>query len=200
MKCMKFLALALASVLTCAGAEPSQEKAKTMGSFSAPLRMDLYSDFTCPHCKWFHDQILPKLINDFISPGKAYLVFHEYTLTGPGHEYSREASSYAAAAVRVGKYPQVAGALFASQDSWARTGKVWDVVASVLTPAERTKVQALVKDPAVLADVQHDLESGQTARVDRTPTLIITRRGKQTPWIYWNDYNLFKSFLDDQLK
>ena len=197
---MKFVSFALATALLCTATEPSPEKAKTMGVMTAPLRLDLYSDFTCPHCKMFHDQILPRLINDFVATQKAYLVFHEFTLTGPGHEYSREAAIYAAAAVRVGKYPQVAGALFASQDSWARTGKVWDVVSSVLTPAERTKVQALAKDPAVLAELQHDVDMGQAARVDRTPTLVITRRGKQTPWIYWNDYNLFKSYLDEQVK
>jgi len=194
---MKFLALALAVTMPCLAADP---ESKVMGSLSAPLRMDLYSDFTCPHCKMFHDQILPKVVNDYVMGGKACLVFHEYTLTGAGHEYSREASNYAAAAARMGKYQQVSDALFASQDSWAHSGKVWDVVSAVLTPAERTRIQTLVKDPSVLADVQHDLETGQAARVDRTPTVIISRRGKVTPWIYWNDYNLFKSFLDDQLK
>jgi hypothetical protein len=37
--------------------------------------------------------------------------------------------------------------------------------------------------------------------VDRTPTVIISPRGKkQTPWSYWNDYALFRSFMVDQLK
>jgi protein-disulfide isomerase len=184
-------------------AGPDTEKSRTMGSLAAPLRLDLYSDFTCPHCKLFHDQILPKLVNEYVSTGRACLVFHEYTLTGQGHEFSREASTYAAAATRVGKYPQVAGALFLSQESWARTGKVWDVVSSALTPAERIRVQALVKDPAVLAEVQHDLDMGNAAHVDRTPTVIIWPRGKkQTPWSYWDErgYALFRSFLNDQLK
>jgi len=198
---MKFLALVFAAALTCAAAGPDTEKSRTMGSMGAPLRLDLYSDFTCPHCKMFHDEILPRLATEYISTGKAYLVFHEYTLTGPGHEYSREASNYAAAAAHIGKYSQVAGALFASQASWTRSGKVWDVVASVLTPAERTKVQALAKDPAVLAEVQHDLEMGNLAHVDRTPTLVVWPRGKkQTPWSYWANYDLFKGFLNDQLK
>jgi protein-disulfide isomerase len=197
---MKFIAFALVVSLVCLAAAPGTEKSKTMGSLAAPIRMDLYSDFTCPHCKMFHDQILPKLIADYITPGKAYLVFHEYTLTGPGHEYSREAANYAAAAARIGKYPQVSAALFASQDVWARNGKVWDTVSAVLTPAERTRIQSLVKDPTVQAEVQHDVESGNASRVDRTPTVVITAKGKQTPWSYWSDYGLFKSFLDDQLK
>jgi len=198
---MKYFALTLALVVSCFAAGSDTEKSRTAGNMTAPLRLDLYSDFTCPHCKMFHDQLLPKLVNDYINTGKAYLVFHEYTLSGQGHEHSREASNYAAAASRIGKYGVVAGALFAAQQSWAINGKVWDVVAAVLTPAERTKVLALVKDPSVLADVQRDLDSGNAARVDRTPTLVVSPRGKKpTPWSYWGDYNLFRSFLDSQLK
>jgi protein-disulfide isomerase len=198
---MKLFAIGLLLALSCVAAGPEGEKAKTAGNTTAPIRLDLYSDFTCPHCKMFHDQVLPKIVDDFINQGKAYLVFHDYVLSGPGHEHSREAAQYAASAARLGKYSQVAGALFASQASWAVSGKVWDTVSPVLTPAERTKIQALVKDPAIAAEVQNDVNMGNASRVDRTPTVVISPRGKKpTPWSYWNDYALFKSFMADQLK
>jgi protein-disulfide isomerase len=204
---MKVFALALGVTLLCLAAGPDPEKTRMMGIASAPIRLDLYSDFTCPHCKLFHDQFLPKIVAEYIAvnPPKAYLVFHEYTLTGPGHEYSREASNYAAAAARIGKYAQVAGALFVSQESWVRTGKVWDAVAAApqLTAADKAKIQALVKDPTVLAEVQRDLDMGNAAHVDRTPTVVIWPRGKkQTPWSYWDErgFALFRSFLSDSLK
>jgi protein-disulfide isomerase len=190
---MKMFALAFALMLPCLASEPA---AKSMGNPAAPLRMDLFDDFTCPHCKMLHEQILPRIIGDYVTPGKAFLVFHEFTLTGPGHEHSKTASTYAAAAARVGKYQQVADALFLTQSSWAVSGNVWETVAPALTPAEQKKVQALVKDPAVAADVQHDLELGIAAHVDRTPTLVMLRKGKQTPWSSWGDYGLFKSMVD----
>ncbi len=190
---MKMFALALALMLPCLAAGPD---VKSVGNPAAPLRMDLYSDFTCPHCKLLHEQTLPKIMADYVTPGKAYLIFHEFTLTGPGHEHSRTASLYAAAAARVGKYQQVCDALFQAQSSWAVSGKVWETVSPVLTPAEQKKVQALFKDPAVAAEVQHDLELGTAAHVDRTPTLVMTRKGKETPWSSWTDYGLFKSMAD----
>ena len=79
---MKMFALALALMLPCLAAGPEWQK--DMGNPTAPLRMDLWDDFTCPHCKMLHDQILPRIIADYVTPGKAYLVFHEFTLTGPG--------------------------------------------------------------------------------------------------------------------
>ncbi len=197
---MKMFALALAMTLASVAAGPEIEKSRTMGSPSAPLRMDLYSDFTCPHCKMLHEQILPKLVADYVSTGKAYLVFHEYTLTGQGHEHSKTASLYADAAAKVGKYQQVSDALFATQSSWALNGKVWEAVAPALTEPEKKRVQILFKDPVVAADVQRDLNTGMAARVDRTPTLIITHKGKQTPWSWWDNYGLFKSLVDAELQ
>jgi protein-disulfide isomerase len=197
---MKMLALGLAVSLMGVAAGPDTLPGRTAGIPSAPLRMDLYDDFTCPHCKMLHEQLLPKLIADYVTPGKAYLVFHEYTLTGAGHEYSKTASLYAAAAARVGKYHQVCDALFLTQSSWAMSGKVWEAVAPALTAAEQKKVQAMFKDPSIAAEVQHDLDMGNAAHVDRTPTLVLTHKGKQTPWSYWNDYDLFRSFVDGELK
>ena len=197
---MKMFALALAMTLASVAAGPDIEKSRTMGNPTAPLRMDLYSDFTCPHCKMLHEQILPKLVADYVSTGKAYLVFHEFTLTGPGHEHSKTASLYADAAAKVGKYQQVSDALFATQSSWAQTGKVWEAVAPALTEPEKKRVQTLFKDPVVAADVQRDLTMGTAARVDRTPTMIITHKGKQTPWSWWDNYGLFKSLVDAELQ
>jgi protein-disulfide isomerase len=194
------LALAIASTIAIPAAGPETDKSRTVGNPGAPMRWDLYSDFTCPHCKMLHEQILPKLMADYVNPGKVYLVFHEYTLTGPGHEHSKEASLWADAAAKVGKYQQVSDALFATQASWAVSGKVWEAVAPALTEAERKKVQALFKDPAIAADVQRDLNTGMAARVDRTPTLIMTHKGKQTPWSWWDNYALFRSLVDGELQ
>ena len=194
------LALALAVTLCGAAAGPDVEKSRTMGNPAAPLRMDLYSDFTCPHCKMLHEQILSKLVADYVTPGKAYLVFHEYTLSGPGHEHSKTASLYAAAAARVGKYQQVSDALFATQSSWALSGKVWEAVAPALNEVEKKKVTALMNDPAVAAEVQRDLSMGNAAHVDRTPTMIVTHKGKQTPWSWWENYSLFRSLVDSELQ
>jgi protein-disulfide isomerase len=143
---------------------------------------------------------LPKLVSDYVATGKAYLVFHEYTLTGPGHEHSKTASLYADAAAKVGKYQQVSDALFATQGSWALTGKVWEAVAPALTEAEKKRVLVLFKEPAVAADVQQDLNSGMAAHVDRTPTMLITHKGKMTPWSYWENYPLFRNLVDSELQ
>jgi len=192
---MKTLLFLLAAALPLAAADSGS--GKTLGNPAAPIRLELFSDFSCPGCKALHEQLLPILIRDFVTPGKVYIVFRDYVLPpNPGHQFSPVAARYATAASRVGKYQQVADALFQTQSSWAVSGKVWEAVAPALTPAEQKKVQALIVDPTVAAEVQSDLEQGMAAHVDRTPTLVMTRKGKQTPWSSWGDYGLFKSMAD----
>ena len=70
---MKTLALVLGVSLMGMAAGPEAVPGRTAGVPSAPLRMDLWSDFTCPHCKMLHEQILSRLMADYVTPGKAYL-------------------------------------------------------------------------------------------------------------------------------
>ena len=201
---MKLYALALATLLPCLvpcfGAGSDSNMGKTAGNPSAPILLEVYSDFMCPHCKVFHETMLPNIIKDYVIPGKAYLVSREYPLNIPQHVYSRQAAEYATAAAHVGKYQAVSDALFRNQASWGMTGKVWETVASALSPDEQKKVQALAADPAVKAEVQRDVDAAQRARLNQTPTLVITHRLKQQPWTFFDDYSLLRGYLDDLLK
>jgi protein-disulfide isomerase len=175
---------------------------KVLGNPAAPIRLELFSDFSCPGCKAFHEQVLPVLTRDFIAPGKAFLVFRDYVLPpNPGHQYSGEAARYAVAANRVGKYQQVADALFMTQSSWAMSGKVWEAVAPALTAAEQKKVQALAKDGAVADEVKRDTEAGQRAGLVKTPTVGVNFRNQHQMWNQWGgDNSLFFGYLRELLK
>jgi protein-disulfide isomerase len=198
---MKTLALALAALLPAVAAAPTDAgKGKTLGNPAAPILLELYSDFMCPHCKHMHENILPAIILDFVNTGKAYLVFREYPLNIPQHVYSRPAANFATAAARIGKYQAVNDALFRTQQQWGMSGKVWETVAGALTPEEQKKVQALANDPSVIAEVQHEVDRGMKAAVNQTPTMIVTYKLKQQPWSEWSNYQLFKGYLDALLK
>jgi protein-disulfide isomerase len=169
---------------------------RSQGSASAPIVMDVYSDFQCPTCKIVHETILNQLVYDYVNKGKVYLVHHEYPL--PYHAHAMEAACYACAASRVGKYDQVCDVLFHQQQTWAADGKVDETVCSVLTPAEAKKVRALAKDPAIAAEVRQDIQAGRTAQVNATPTMILTHRGKQYRLPIAN-YDILRRLIDQLL-
>src|SRR5262245_20423336 len=158
--CMKHLAVAMIALLPALAAGPEVDKGKSFGGPAAPLTVEVYSAFTCPHCRAFHDMIVPQLMRDFILSGKIYLVNRDFPLNGPDHRYGREAHAYANAAARIGKYEAVAGRLWTNQAAWSASGKIWDTIAPALSTEEQKKVQALVKDPGVTGEVERELNAG----------------------------------------
>lgn len=197
---MKLIAAVLVAILPCLAAPPA-DKGKILGSASAPVTIEIFSDFECPMCKHFHEETLPLLMRDFVVSGKVCIVAREFPLKIAEHKYSRQAANYATAAARVGKYDAVANILFHTQESWGESGKVWETVASVLTPEQQKKVQALVTDPGVLAEVEADYNYAVASGLNGTPTLIITRGSKRFPASAGVlQYSLLKSMIDDLLK
>jgi len=181
--------------LLAAGAEIDRNRA--LGSPTAPVRLEIFSDFTCPHCKHLHEEVLPQLMKDYVVGVKVYIVDRAFPLAGGGHEHSREAFGYAVAAARIGKYEQVADALYAQQANWAINGNVWATVASALpSPADQKKVQALAKDPGVLAEIEAEYQEGVASGLNQTPTLILTVGGKHYNLPPAPDYRLLKSMID----
>ncbi len=197
---MKLSAVALVAVVASLANSLDLDRGKVLGNPSAPVKIDLYSDFECPACKVFHETTLPQLMRDYVVPGKVTVISHEFPLNTI-HKYSQEAAVYATAAARIGLYGPVTDALFRTQTSWGNSGKVWEAVANVLTGEQQKKVQALAKDPSVLAEVQADMRAGQAAGINETPTIFVTRGSQRTPLTgYALNYNLLKTLLNDLLK
>jgi len=194
---MKKIAIALGLALAvCAAPGQTTGSGKALGRPTAPITIDLYSDFQCPHCKEFHDGTLPRLVNDYVNPGKVYLVRHYYLLKFP---YSRLSASYVCAAAKIGKYDQASDALFKTQQIWGDNGKVDETVRGVLAPAEFEKVRTLAKDPSVTAEIDADTALGMRENVKQTPTIIIGHNGQRTPISGVVSYSLLKMYLDKLL-
>jgi protein-disulfide isomerase len=198
---MRLPALAIAVVLSCAAAvAPDIDKGKILGSPSAPIRIEVFSDFECPACKNFHEQTLPMIVRDYVMPGKAYLVNREFPLNIPEHRYSRDAANYATAAARLGIYQPVADVLFRNQAAWSMSGKYWETIATVLSPEQQKRVQALAKDPSIPAEVQRDVDAGTKEKVSSTPTIIVSHGTQHFPIPYPVNYDFLRSLLNGFLK
>ncbi|HUK15930.1 MAG TPA: thioredoxin domain-containing protein [Bryobacteraceae bacterium] len=195
---MKLCAVALAALLPAVAGVPDIDPGKALGNPTAPVTVQVFSDYECPSCKLFHDNTLPEIVRDYVSTGRVYLVYRDFPL--PMHRYSREAANYACAAAHLSLYQPVADALFKNQTSWSNTGKVWEVVASVLTASQQKKVQAMAASPQVLGEIQRDLDAGHKEEVNSTPTLIVSRGDKKFPVSGGMNYVLLRKLIDDLSK
>jgi protein-disulfide isomerase len=189
--------IAIASLLAISvlvGAPAASTKA--LGSPTAPIVIDLYSDFQCPHCKDLHDNVMPQLIAEYVNTGKVYLVRHYFILKFP---YSRLSALYAGAAEKIGRYNEASDALFRTQPVWSQTGNVDQAVTAALSPTDAQKVRNLVKDPTVAMEVEKDSLLGTGQNVRSTPTMIFTHKGRKTTIDLVMSYSMLKRFLDGML-
>jgi protein-disulfide isomerase len=192
---MKLCALALAALLPGFAASAGPAKGKGFGNPAAPILIEIYSDFECPGCRQFHTEFLPLLTRTYIDTGKAYLVDHDVSF----HAHSKEATGYALAAARIGKYQEVADALYQHQAEWSVSGKVWDTVAAALSAADQKKVAKLAQDPGVLAEVKAETDDG-LKKIKRTPTMLVTQGMKQRVFEGAPPWDIFRDWLNELLK
>jgi len=191
---MKLLTpLLLFGALVTVAPTAQTKSTRAVGPVTAAVRIDLFSDFECPSCKALHEQTLKRVKEEFALKGKLRLVHHDFPL--PQHKHARQAAILAAAADRLGKYDEVADALFRQQETWSKAGGVDAVVDSVLTPEERKKLREIAKDPAILANIERDIQLGQRMKVNSTPTMIVTHDGKPNPVVGAVSYAVFSKYL-----
>src|ERR1700681_4456327 len=153
---------------------------EAFGSKSAPITMEVFSDFQCPACKTLFTTTNRQLMDNYVSTGKVYLIHRDFPL--PMHAHSRVAAQYSRAAAQIGKLEPVQEVLFQNQEKWEQSGDVDGTVASVLSPAEMAKVRVLVKNGTLDAAIAKDQALGQSYHVNQTPTTIFHANGQTFPY------------------
>lgn len=171
---------------------------EALGSKTAPVVIEVFSDFQCPACKSLYDATNRQLMDNYVNTGKVYLIHRDFPL--PMHAHSKVAAQYSRAAAQIGKFEAVEEVLFQNQDKWEASGDVDGTVAKVLSPAEMTKVRALVKSGAVDAGITKDQAIGNnTYRVNQTPTTVFHANGQTFPYAGVMSWDILKQFLDQLL-
>ena len=185
------------TALQAAAALPDVDPHKAFGSKNAAVVMEVFSDYQCPACKSMFTTTNRRLMDDYVSTGKVYLIHRDFPLAM--HAYSRVAARYARAAAQLGKVEPVEQALFQNREKWEQTGDVDGTVASVLSAGEMTKVRALVKGNTLDPMIDKDYALGQTYRISQTPTTVFHCKGQTYPYSGAMTYDTLKTFLDQLL-
>jgi protein-disulfide isomerase len=92
-------------------AAPLSIKGDTIkGSRDADTVLIVYSDFECPFCKRFAQDVLPQLHNDYVAKGKLAVVFRHFPLRS--HRHARDAAVAAECAGRQGRFWEMHDRMF----------------------------------------------------------------------------------------
>lgn len=172
---------------------------KSAGSRTAPITMEVWSDFQCPACRSLYIESIRPLMNDYVHTGKVFFVHRDMPLANL-HPHARDAARWANAAAQINKFEKVAEALYFNQDTWAADGsRLESIVASVLSPTEMNRIRQTWKSQVVEAAIDQDISRGRQFRVSSTPTVVLTHRGRSVPLPGGVNYTLLRRVLDQML-
>jgi protein-disulfide isomerase len=109
------LLIAMIGPAVASGSEAVLEE-RSLGADDAPVTMIEYSSLTCPHCAEFHATTLPKIKEQYITPGKLRLVYRDFPL-----DPLATAAAMLPHCVAPDRYFGLLEGLFRSQSTWARS-------------------------------------------------------------------------------
>ena len=168
------------------------EADKVLGNADAPVTIVEYFSLGCPHCRNFHETILPKLKTEYIDTGKVRLVYRDFPLEG--------LSLAAATVTRCMNdlaYFAMVDTFFAQQQTWYVENGL-DQVKSIAKGAgmDEAAFNACIADPArknpIIASRQ---EGTDKFKIDSTPTFFINDRVLKGV----SEYEAFKATIDGAL-
>jgi protein-disulfide isomerase len=171
---------------------------KNIGSRTAPIMIEVFSDYQCPACRALYTDTLRPLMDNYVSTGKVYLVHHDFPL--PMHRWSREAAKLVNAAAKIGKFEKAEAALYSKQESWDKDGNLDAALATALTPAELQRVKQIAGSGKMDPFIESDVALGNSKQIHQTPSLFVTHGG-QTDALPPGGvtYSLLKRYLDQLL-
>jgi hypothetical protein len=194
---------------------------KAYGLDTAPIRMDVFSDYQCPYCRAFYDQTLRSVIADYASTGKVYLVHHDFPLVL--HKYSGEAARWANACAEVGEFGSAEAALYDNQDAWGADGNIAKYISAAMPATDFRRVEAIMRGSAMpapqatgssvdpMAGVSHpcsmdtyivqDIKLGYEDSLPGTPDFVIAYKGHAFAPVYSAvSWPVLKQLFDTLLK
>lgn len=150
-----------------------------LGDPEAPVTVVEYADLQCPYCKTFALDTLPRLIDEYVRPGKVRLEFRGLAFLG---QDSVEALRAVLAAGRQDRLWNVMDLLYANQgqenSGWVTT----DLLRAVGAAVPGLDVERMLSEAAT-APVQTAIERAQAQAaadgIEGTPSFTVARTGAQ---------------------
>jgi protein-disulfide isomerase len=172
---------------------PAENADGTMGAATAPLTISEFADYQCPSCKSYARLVEPGLIDEYVRPGKARLVFHDFAFLGAE---STEAATAAQCAGEQQRFWPYHGYLYANQGVKENGGTFSDAFLRAVGQAvglDMAKFDACRAGTAARQRVITSTTAAQNLGVDSTPTIVVNSLSPIVGVPGWAD---FKAYLD----
>ena len=146
---------------------------RIQGDSTAKTWLVIVSDFQCPYCRQWHDEVFATVVRDYVARGKIRVAYLNLPLDI--HMNAVPAAEAAMCTSVQGKFWQMHDALFRTQDRWAAMPDprpVFDSLA-VAIGVEPTGYRSCIQSGATRPMINADRQRAEDAQVRATPTFFI---------------------------
>jgi protein-disulfide isomerase len=153
------------------------DKARIRGAETAPVWLVEISDFQCPFCKQWHDQVFATIDREYVKTGKVRLAYLNFPLSRI-HPNAQAAAEAAMCAGVQGKFWELHESLFNSQPRWAEQKSPMATFDSLARAAgvEAKGWSHCMTTHATAKIIEADRDRSTKAGVESTPTFFVGDR------------------------
>ncbi len=172
--------------------ERGYEGQPTLGQADAPVKLILFENFLCEHCKALEAEVMPQLKRDYIDTGEveAYYINLAWggeraTLAGLAGEcaYSQNEDAF-------WRYKS---ALYEAQETWQGVDGLAKLAQNV-DALDADALRTCIEEGRYQDEVQRDLDLAEQVGVEGTPSLVVGNQGFQGP-----SYSTLQREIETQL-
>jgi protein-disulfide isomerase len=176
----------------------SYEGQPAIGNPDAPVKVAIFEDFKCPACKYFDENVWPKLENEYISTGQVQAYFINYAFLAPDSRTAAVASEcvYQQDEALFWQYKEI---VYRSQgqegQAWATPARLTELAREYVPDINADDLKTCIDENRHDAEVTADLQMGVAVGVRGTPSVFVNGTQVETA----NDYNQIKALIDEAL-
>ena len=148
-----------------------------LGEKSAPVKIKIYSSFTCPHCASFHKNIVPLIEENYVKLGLVQLIFMDFPLD----QASLNASMILHCSNKETQI-KLLDTIYEKQSSWASGSSIEQINSGLqkvagnlgINPSEFNKClnNEIIEDKVL----NNRIEGQKKYSIKSTPTIIINEK------------------------
>jgi len=145
-----------------------------LGSDEAPVKIKVFSSFTCPHCANFHINVVPEIEKKYIKSGKVQLIFIDFPLDQIAFNASKLLHC-------LDKKKQLAylDTIYEKQSVWINGSTINDVNNNLKDIVKNLGISSVQFDKCLIDEAISDkilnarIDANKKYSINSTPTIVI---------------------------
>lgn len=174
---------------------------RALGDPNAPVKVEVFSDFQCPACQRYSQQVEQPIVDKYVPTKQIYYIYRQFPFiddnsTSKESDQAANASMCAAEQNRFWDYKQILFANWNGENQGAFADKRLISFAEALN-LDMTKFNKCFGENTYKAEIDSDLQLGNTLGASGTPSIFVN--GVQVAPGYIPTYDDLSKAIEDAL-